>query len=76
MTTPSQLPSLDAGSKLWLEQIQKASFNQKTCTVPSKYFHVLSAWGYVTGSAQAAELSGTGLSHLIAAQQATKSKKR
>ena len=76
MTTPSQLPSLDAGSQLWLEQIHKASLNQKTCTVPPKYFYVLSAWGYVTGSAQAAELSGTGLSHLIATQQAAKSKKK
>ena len=76
MTTPSQLPTLDSGSSLWLEQIQKASLNQQTCTIPPKYFDVLSAWGFVKGTAQAAELSGSGLTHLVAAQQAAKSKKK
>ena len=72
MTTPS-LPTLDSGSTLWFEQVYKATQASKTCVVPQKYFDVLSAWGFVTGTPEAAKLTGQGLARQISNEQAVKS---
>jgi hypothetical protein len=76
MTTPSQLPTLDSGSSLWFDQVYKATQASKTCVVPQKYFDVLSAWGFVTGTPEAAKLTSQGMSRQISTEQAAKSTAR
>ncbi len=73
MTTSTQLPDLDTTSRTWLGEVHKASLNSLTCCIPPKYFDVLLAWGYVTGAANAAKISGTGLALQVEAEQAAKS---
>ena len=73
---PDQLPTLDTSSTQWLMQVHKASLNSTFCTMPAKYFEVLSAWGYVDGTAVAAKLTGKGLSQALVVKENEKSSKK
>jgi hypothetical protein len=68
-SSPDDKIQMDAQSGAWLSVCRRHSNNQRTCTMPKRYFDVLQGWGYVEGTFSAAKISPTGLARMIAEEQ-------
>jgi hypothetical protein len=66
LNTPTKdIVELDSGSSGWLEIISRNDSKRRPCAVPKKYFDVLLAWGYVSGTIGNAEITPIGRGQAI-----------
>ena len=70
------LPEMDNGSAGWLEIVSRNDTKHRPCSVPKKYFDVLLAWGYISGSIGNALITPTGRGRAIELTATREAKKK